>query len=50
MYFTRNHDEKSWNHADFVTFPGVIHEPFAVFTQTMKNSVPLISADRKSLF
>jgi alpha-amylase len=42
MYFTSNHDENSWNHADFGTFPGVIHEPFAVFTQTMKNSVPLI--------
>ena len=42
MYFTSNHDENSWNHADFGTFPGNIHEPFAVFTQTMKNSVPLI--------
>jgi alpha-amylase len=42
MYFTSNHDENSWNHADFGTFPGVIHEPFALFTQTMKNSVPLI--------
>jgi hypothetical protein len=42
MYFTSNHDENSWNHADFGTFPGVVHEPFAVFTQTMKNSVPLI--------
>lgn len=42
MYFTSNHDENSWNHADFGTFQGVIHEPFVVFTQTMKNSVPLI--------
>jgi hypothetical protein len=42
MYFTSNHDENSWNHADFGTFPGVIHAPFVVFTQTMKNSVPLI--------
>ncbi len=42
MYFTSNHDENSWNHADFGTFPGVVHAPFAVFTQTMKNSVPLI--------
>ncbi|WP_264566254.1 alpha-amylase family glycosyl hydrolase [Flavobacterium sp. N3904] len=42
MYFTSNHDENSWNHADFGTFPGIIHAPFAVFTQTMKNSVPLI--------
>ncbi len=42
MYFTSNHDENSWNHADFGTFPGIIHEPFAVFSQTMKNSIPLI--------
>jgi glycosidase len=42
MYFTSNHDENSWNNADYGTFPGVIHEPFAVFTQTMANSVPLI--------
>lgn len=42
MYFTSNHDENSWNHADFGTFPGNVHEPFAVFTQTMKNGVPLI--------
>jgi len=42
MYFTSNHDENSWNHADFGTFPGAVHAPFAVFTQTMKNSVPLI--------
>jgi alpha-amylase len=42
MYFTSNHDENSWNHADFGTFPGIVHAPFAVFTQTMKNSVPLI--------
>ena len=42
MYFTSNHDENSWNHADFGTFPGAVHAPFAVFSQTMKNSVPLI--------
>jgi alpha-amylase len=42
MYFTSNHDENSWNHADFGTFPGKVHAPFAVFTQTMANSVPLI--------
>lgn len=42
MYFTSNHDENSWNHADFGSFPGDVHAPFAVFTQTMKNSVPLI--------
>ncbi|ANE53613.1 hypothetical protein SY85_19345 [Flavisolibacter tropicus] len=42
MYFTSNHDENSWNHADFGTFPGPVHAPFAVFTQTTANSVPLI--------
>ena len=42
MYFTSNHDENSWNHADFGTFPGSVHAPFAVFSQTMVRSVPLI--------
>ena len=42
MYFTSNHDENSWNHADFGTFPGPVHAPFAVFTQTMPGNVPLI--------
>lgn len=42
MYFTSNHDENSWNKADFGLFPGASHAPFAVFTQTMANSVPLI--------
>ncbi len=42
MYFTSNHDENSWNNADYGTFPGPVHEPFAVFTQTMANGVPLI--------
>jgi glycosidase len=42
MYFTSNHDENSWNNADFGTFPGEVHAPFAVFTQTMAAGVPLI--------
>ena len=42
MYFTSNHDENTWNSSDFGTFPGAVHAPFAVFTQTMFNSVPLI--------
>ncbi len=42
LYFTSNHDENSWNHADHGTFPGLVHAPFAVFTQTMANSVPLV--------
>lgn len=42
LYFTSNHDENSWNKSDFETFPGASHAPFAVFTQTMANSVPLV--------
>jgi len=42
MYFTSNHDENSWNKADFGNFSGRSHAPFAVFTQTMVNGVPLI--------
>lgn len=42
LYFTSNHDENSWNKSDFGTFPGAVHAPFAVFTQTMDKTVPLI--------
>ncbi len=42
MYFTSNHDENSWNKSDYATFPGPSHAPFAVFTQTMSGTVPLI--------
>jgi glycosidase len=42
LYFTSNHDENSWNKSDYATFPGAVHAPFAVFTQTMHKSVPLI--------
>jgi alpha-amylase len=42
LYFTSNHDENSWNKADYGLFPGESHAPFAVFTQTMPHSVPLI--------
>ena len=42
MYFTSNHDENSWNGADYKTFPGPAHAPFAVFTQTMPENIPLI--------
>lgn len=42
MYFTSNHDENSWNKADFGTMPGATHAPFAVLTQTLPRSVPLI--------
>jgi hypothetical protein len=42
MYFTSNHDENSWNKADYETMPGAVHAPFAVLTQTLQGSVPLI--------
>lgn len=42
MYFTSNHDENSWNKADYGTMPGAVHAPFAVFTQTAARSFPLI--------
>jgi glycosidase len=42
LYFTSNHDENSWNKSDYGTFPGVVHAPFAVFTQTMAGTIPLI--------
>jgi glycosidase len=42
LYFTSNHDENSWNKADFAVFPGPEHAAFAVFTQTMAKGVPLI--------
>src|SRR5579872_1022174 len=42
MYFTSNHDENSWNGADYNTFPGAAHAPFAVLTQTLPENIPLI--------
>ncbi len=42
LFFTSNHDENSWNKADFATMPGASHAPFAVLTQTMKRAIPLI--------
>lgn len=42
LYFTSNHDENSWNKADYATMPGAVHEPFAILTQTLPRSIPLI--------
>ena len=42
LYFTSNHDENSSNGADYATFPGPAHAPFAVFTQTMPRGIPLV--------
>ena len=50
LYFTSNHDENSWNKADYGTMPGVIHAPFAVLTQTIGRSVPLIYSGQEEPF
>jgi len=42
LTFTSNHDENSWNKADYGTMPGASHAPFAVLTQTIKMAVPLV--------
>jgi glycosidase len=41
MQFTSDHDENSWNHADFGLFPRASHAPFAVLAMTLPG-VPLI--------
>lgn len=50
MYFTSNHDENSWNKADYGTMPGTSHAPFAVLTQTIGRSVPLIYSGQEEPF
>jgi len=50
MMFTSNHDENSWNKADYGTMPGPIHAPFAVLTQTYGRSVPLIYSGQEEPF
>ncbi len=50
MYFTSNHDENSWNKADWQTMPGAVHAPFAVLTQTFKHAVPLIYSGQEEPF
>ena len=47
LYFTSNHDENSWNKADYATMPGASHAPFAVLTQTIKRSLPLIYSSQE---
>ena len=41
LFFTSNHDENTWNGTEFEKF-GAAYKTFAVFTQTMYQSVPLI--------
>jgi len=50
LYFTSNHDENSWNKADYQTMPGPKHAPFAVFTQTTYHSIPLIYSGQEEPF
>ncbi len=50
MYFTSNHDENSWNKADYGTMPGASHAPFALLTQTLGRSVPLIYSGQEEPF
>lgn len=50
LYFTSNHDENSWNLADWKTMPGATHAPFAVLTQTMDKSVPLVYSGQEEPF
>ncbi len=50
MFFTSNHDENSWNKADYATTPGEIHAPFAIMTQTIQRSVPLIYSGQEEPF
>ena len=48
LYFTSNHDENSWNKADYATMPGAIHAPFAVLTQTLEHAVPLVYSGQEA--
>jgi len=41
MFFTTNHDENSWNGTEYEKF-GNAAKAFAVFSQTMGHSIPLI--------
>jgi glycosidase len=50
LFFTSNHDENSWNKADYGTMPGASHAPFAVLTQTIVRSVPLIYSGQEEPF
>lgn len=50
MYFTSNHDENSWSKADYATMPGPKHAPFAVLTQTIGHSVPLVYSGQEEPF
>ncbi len=48
MFFTANHDENSWNGTEFEKY-GDAYKTFAVFSQTMYQSVPLIYNGQEDL-
>ena len=48
MYFTTNHDENSWAGTEFEKY-GDAYKAFAVFSQTMYQSVPLIYSGQESM-
>jgi alpha-amylase len=50
LFFTSNHDENSWNKADYKTMPGAVHAPFAVLTQTLGHGVPLVYSGQEEPF
>jgi alpha-amylase len=47
LYFTTNHDENSWNGTEFEKY-GDAYKTFAVFTQTMYQSIPLIYSGQEA--
>ena len=48
MYFTTNHDENSWNGTEFQKY-GDAYKTFALFTQTIVQSVPLIYSGQENM-
>ena len=48
MYFTTNHDENSWNGTEFEKY-GDAYKTFAVFSQTMYRSIPLIYSGQENM-
>jgi glycosidase len=48
MYFTANHDENSWNGTEFQKY-GDAYKTFALFSQTMYQSIPLIYSGQESM-
>lgn len=47
MFFTSNHDENSWNGTEFEKYGDAV-KLFAVFTQTMYQSIPLIYSGQEA--